>query len=655
MGVEFNIGGISYQADSWEAAFDLLENDVLSRTPADPKALETYFHDIKRATNSIADGMVADDAMLPDRADALFERLSNYDDTLAVSEARILSGQVQELGLDQQRALGTGPETPDAPHFTVAHGNHRTATTLVMYHRGELPAESVVGQVQLSDGTIKPLLVSDVVDMYESGNLHTSNLNSRGEAWVDFSRVRTYTDNFDIEKFFDAEASNAQGIIISQVPEDTSLARYAAATDPKNPGNTFSNFLYQQVDPNTLGLRQAAEAGSELLQVSSSAKAARVFGNTPVLGAASAVVAMGLTSTAQAGQREYAQQLFDENKIDAAALDAYVELNRATEALLYGDAALSTADPTGFSIFATIGAEMKAQQMFQDWVDAHAPNLPAHDIETLSVSLFGVESAQHEMFMTAAGKIPHSPEGQDQVFHDLIEARNAYFITRSEEMNERGRLGGQLLTRDEEAYLEELTDNHEAARNNLIAEMNGFFESAENATLLLSILPEEDRLEFARRLAASDPDQEILAAEAPELAAYVAAYEDANIFQTGVFGFEEQRDIAANMEMVDAYILRRSGLNDPVSEDPEPLREMLLAANEEGMGTAPPELQALYELREHSELFSDLYQEMHESGTLAVAAAHIEHHSGADTAPELVTEADSPNIDRQSNQTLTLG
>ena len=62
MGVEFNIGGISYQADSWEAAFDLLENDVLSRTPADPKALETYFHDIKRATNSIADGMVADDA-----------------------------------------------------------------------------------------------------------------------------------------------------------------------------------------------------------------------------------------------------------------------------------------------------------------------------------------------------------------------------------------------------------------------------------------------------------------------------------------------------------------------------------------------------------------------------------------------------------------
>jgi len=67
-----------------------------------------------------------------------------------------------------------------------------------------------------------------------------------------------------------------------------------------------------------------------------------------------------------------------------------------------------------------------------------------------------------------------------------------------------------------------------------------------------------------RRLVQSESDP-AFAQNHPEIAAYAQAYENANIFETQIFGFDEDALLRENPDLLNAYIRDRSGVEESVA------------------------------------------------------------------------------------------
>lgn len=283
--------------------------------------------------------------------------------------------------------------------------------------------------------------------------------------------------------------------------------------------------------------------------LSEMARFARLGANTPAIGMGVGVGAAALTNRALAGQKDLAEQMKDEGVLSQGAYEEYIALNQKTEALLHGDIGLSTADPTGLSVIVTAGVEMKAHRDFKNWADEHAPHLTSQQFDSLSMSLVTGESARTEMLNEAVSRLPFSTQGQPEILHDVIEAR-ALRDQLSAAPFENGGFDPGLF--DEDAFV--------AAQNDLRQEMENLMSDPQGIDTILNSVPVDERMDYVTRLAKSEPDQEALADNHPEIAAYVEASENS---LTGWF-MDEDDVLKENPDLLNAYIKERSGI-DPES------------------------------------------------------------------------------------------
>ncbi len=375
-------------------------------------------------------------------------------------------------------------------------------------------------------------------------------------------------------------------------------------------------------------LARGADVASGVADLSRAAKAARMGANIPAVGVAAGIAGAVMTGAANAGQRDYADQLAEQGVISHEALAAYKDLSGTLEAMMQADNAVSTVDPTGISIISTIGLEMKAREDFEEWVDKYAPNLTADAIDALSPSLLSTESAQMSMLGEAVDNIPTTIEGVPQGLHALIEASNDYKGAQQDlEDSVRGK---PRMSAEENQIFLELAVKRDTASDNLMKTMEECLSDQDNIRDFMELLPVEDRLEFLRRLADSDPNPEVLAALHPEVSAYVAAYENSGLGYYFV-GLEEEEFLKENMDLVTDYIMQRSGLTAIPSPDLEGIRTTIghyLASG--GMPEdAPPELQALAEMQGNEAMQESYFKDLVDDGTAIIAQAFIEGNQPA--------------------------
>ena len=334
------------------------------------------------------------------------------------------------------------------------------------------------------------------------------------------------------------------------------------------------------------------------------AKAARFGGVVPVIGIAAGLAGAGLTTSAHAAQRDYAQQLYEQGVLGEGekalkALNAYNELSVKFN-LLYG------ADATGGSAvslltlgaaeagtwIASVGIELEARKEFQQWADKYAPNLSDEQHQALAMSLFAANSSRTDMLLEAADNLPDNAEAENGTFNAAIEARNAYKRAYVEMTNENGRLAGQRKTPEQNEYLAKLDEASEKARAAMIAEMETLMNDPENIDRFLDTVSPEDRLDYVRRLAASDPDQDALSQNHPEIAAYLKEYDGS---WTGMW-LDKDNILLADSGLLNAYIKERNGMQSHNDVQFAQITTHMDKLAQEQASPKLPELQALVEV-----------------------------------------------------------
>lgn len=390
-------------------------------------------------------------------------------------------------------------------------------------------------------------------------------------------------------------------------------------------------------------LRQAAAAeaavgisADTVKAMSAAARAGRLGGHIPVAGVAAAGLGMVMSTAASAAQRDYADDLFAQGHLSEEALVAYKTMSLENDIIVKFDETVAYADPSGAAILATIGVEMRAREAFEGWADRYAPNLPSDMIDTLSMSMLKTESAQGELLLGVARSLPDSIEDVPPELHDLIAARQDYIFAQEE--LERSAQGMMSMSAAQNDRFMELSGLRDQAHEGFVLAMEKTISDPKSAAAFLDVMPVDDRLNFIRRLVESDPNPEAMTARHPEIAAYVAAYKDANIFQTRIFGFDEDTKLRENMDFVTDYILERSGIAPEPEPDLDEIRNTIDALIASGgvPEDAPPELAALAELQNDPERQTALFNDLKEDG-MAVVAQHYaqvyaEEHRVADAS-----------------------
>ncbi len=388
----------------------------------------------------------------------------------------------------------------------------------------------------------------------------------------------------------------------------------------------------------------AVETAADIAgDLSKAAKAARLGGHLPAVGIVSAVAGAGMTSAASAAQRDYADDLHAQGIISDEALMAYRQLSTEMEIAMQADNVINTADPTGLSIIGTIGLEMKARAAFEEWVDTYAPNLPADAVDTLSMSMLGTQSAQSELLMGAVDTIPESLEGVPQGLHAMIEASNAFKT--AQQALENSALGIAMPTEEQNREFYQLAGLRDQAFDSFMTEMEGAMRDPENIAAFMDMMPVDDRMDFMRRLAESESNPDVMAAKHPQVAGYLAAYEDANIFQTRLFGFAEDTALRENPGAINDYIMDRLGLTADEGVGFEELNELIAGADLPD--NAPPELAAFAALAGQPEAQREFYNDLDASGALDIVSSYVAQNDiKAIATPPPETEIAAPQAER---------
>lgn len=351
---------------------------------------------------------------------------------------------------------------------------------------------------------------------------------------------------------------------------------------------------------NGKGLTKAADIADNVREISRLARVGRLGANITGVGVAIGAGSLLLTGQAHAAQRDYASTLNSQGVLSDEAYETYLELNQDTEQLLYGDLAVSTADPTGISIILTGFAEGKARRDFKDWADEHAPHLSEEQFQTLSMSMFPGNSARADMLWEARRQLPDTIEGQPESLHDAINLNELYKdASRLGYSHKEGYVYGgnlqQTLAQARAMGIEVETSStnpsttirnlKQAIRQELVGEMDSLLSDPENIDFMLSTIPVDDRLEYVRRLAASESDPAAFAENHPEIAAYVTAYDES---WTGWF-LKEDDPLKENPELLNEYIKERSFPNQGDDATPDPQNQDFSVDGSTYTGSLPVE------------------------------------------------------------------
>lgn len=305
--------------------------------------------------------------------------------------------------------------------------------------------------------------------------------------------------------------------------------------------------------------------------VSRMAKAGRLAANITGVGAAFGVTSFILTKSAHTDQRDFAEDLKNQGHLTEEAYQAYVELNDNIENLLYGDLAISTADPTGLSITLTVAAEAKARSDFKTWADSYAPNLSDEHFQTLSMSIFPDNSARANMLWEARDNLPSNNAGQPEYLHKAISLNSLYKSACEMHFSPKDSsiYGGNLSQVLADAknmgidveniknYPAETIQNlRDAIKHEILKELDTHLSNPENIDFMLDQIPVDERLDYVRRLVASENNHDQLVEKHPEIAAYAVAYEKSWF---GLSFFIDEDDILKEKpELLNAYIKERT-------------------------------------------------------------------------------------------------
>jgi len=392
---------------------------------------------------------------------------------------------------------------------------------------------------------------------------------------------------------------------------------------------------------------KAAEEAKAVAEMAKAAKWSRLGGHVPALGVASAVAGVALTGAASAAQIDYASTLAAEGKLTPDALAGYQALNQNAQLMMAADTTFNAADASGFAIISTLGVEAQIRESFESWADQYAPNLSNADFDALAMSMLPSTTARNEMFLSAAHSIPSSLEGQPEVLQDVILARQEYLaLLLAEGESFRMLMNANMYggSGDNGHEFVRITEAKSVAESKMIDSMDVLMQDPEKISVFLDLIPVDQRMDYVRRLAESDPNPDVMAAIHPEIAHYVAAYEGANIFQTRIFGFDADSTIRDNPELLNAYIIDRSGLKADEAPSQQSLNELIAGA--EIPDSAPPELQAFAALARHPEAQKSMYNEMKENGSLAIISSYFQQEplENVEPQPQLASAAVAPVV-----------
>ena len=294
---------------------------------------------------------------------------------------------------------------------------------------------------------------------------------------------------------------------------------------------------------------------------------ARGATNVPVAGTALGSGAIALTRVAHQQQWELATQMRDEGIISDAALSSYGSMLLTAEGVQGIDTTIGLLDASGATILLTGVVEGAVGNGYKNWADEHAPNLTEDQYQALSLSMFPSSSARSELIWESRAQLPDSIAGQPEVLSRAIELNNLYEdVCRLSRTRDGALYGGDLRALTNRAlelgvelgepgsgYPEEIL--RDSIRQELISEMDDILSNPDNVNTMLDTIGIDEKLEYVRRLAASDPDPDELRWRHPEIAAYVEAYDDSVFGNTFI---DEDAVLRENPELLDEYIKQRT-------------------------------------------------------------------------------------------------
>ncbi|MDH5723662.1 MAG: hypothetical protein OEY94_10125 [Alphaproteobacteria bacterium] len=453
------------------------------------------------------------------------------------------------------------PVDPAQPRYEIVTNSKGTSTVNILTQNGVEAVNLSPDQTKNFQGNIvdirRDIAINDV-----KGALNGANANNLVR--ID-EKVLIETADPNINYHL---SGNKDGTVKIQIAD-----AQGHISDTVDLGKGKSNSLLKELKKQNFISKFGDEIGKfadEVKNLSKAAKAGRLGANITGIGIAIGGASALLMQKAHAGQRDFAETLAKNNILDAEAYQRYIELNKSTEKLLYGDLALSTADPTGVTIVITAAAENKARGDFKDWADQYAPNLLEEHFQTLAMSMFPDHSARANMLWDARDNLPRSTEGQPEQLHRAIELNALYNDAGSIGYSHKygGTYGGNLSqvladaknmglevegSRDPSILISNLRGSIKEA---LVQEMDQKLSTPEVVDSILDTIPPADRLDYVRRLVASEDDPEQFAKAHPEIAAYIKEHGDAWI-KWG-WNLEKDEPLKENPDLLNAYIKERT-------------------------------------------------------------------------------------------------
>ncbi len=316
---------------------------------------------------------------------------------------------------------------------------------------------------------------------------------------------------------------------------------------------------------------QAADALKAGKALSKTAKLS-IIGGVALTGGVAA-----LLHVAHEGQRGLAGEMKDAGQLSPEAYEAYMDMNTDTEIMMQAE---NAAAQGWLFLLSTPAVEARATSDFKEWADKYAPNLSEEQYQALSMSMFPGNSARAEMLWDARDQLPSTTEGQPEFIHRAVDLNALYeeagdiHYSHSQGFVYSGNIAettakAQAMgievepSRDPAQAIKNLK---EAIKQELVTELDQQFRAPENMEHMLDLVPVDERMEYARRLAGSESDPAQFAKDHPEIAAYVKEYDES------WFGWDWTLDnddpLKANPDLLNDYIMSKTQIS-PKASAPE--------------------------------------------------------------------------------------
>ncbi len=344
---------------------------------------------------------------------------------------------------------------------------------------------------------------------------------------------------------------------------------------------------------------EVAEGGSAALgkEVRNVTKLAKLRSALNVPGPAS--VAFGsamfaLNTYAFSLQRKYIQALANEGKLSDDPTQSeiikneYLKISDTNQNVLNGDIIVSSVDPTGLTIVASMGAEGYTYNNFNNWRTNYASHLDQDTINGLSMSLFTPKTIDSQLTEQIQHNIPDINQKYDPILEPTVIAKQEMLaIANNMPTPSLSTLmtasvspiaAPHMKTADHVEWETQLG----VARENFLQEISKLTETTAGTNAYLNLMDPSARIDVINDLAASDKSSNF-EQNHPLVAAHLEAKNQSNWLSRMVKTPDATEALSNNAPAMNNYIMNRLGLGDktspPTPAPSRPVRDMIASAN----------------------------------------------------------------------------